>query len=84
MRGCGRMSTKAATEDVDVKILLSAVYQRLNQLAQDMGLIRMAILKEGTTGPSPGAFSAFGGAWRGIEISEQDIQEARFSVPGDL
>ncbi len=78
------MSTKAATEDVDVKILLGALYERLNQLAQDMGLIRMAILKEGTTGPSPGAFSALGGAWNGIEISDEDIEAARISLPGDL
>jgi hypothetical protein len=78
------MSTKAATEDVDVKILLGALYTRLNQLAQDMGLIRMAILKEGTMGPSPGALSALGGAWKGVEISDQDIEAARVSLPGDL
>jgi hypothetical protein len=78
------MSAKATTEDVDVKILLGAIYQRLNRLAQEMGLIKLAILKEGTTGPSPGGFSALGGAWSGIEISEEDIAKARISLPGDL
>ena len=78
------MRGKAATEDVDVKILLGAMYQRLNQLAQDMGLIWMAILKEGAAGPSPGAFTALGGAWNGIDVSDEDIEEARISLPGDL
>ncbi len=78
------MSGEAVTEDVDVKILLGAIYERVNQLAQDLGLIRMAILKQGTTGPSPGALSALGGAWSGIEISDEDIEAARISLPGDL
>jgi len=78
------MRAKTTTEDVDVKTLLGAIYQRLNLLAQDIGLMRLAILKEGTTGPSPGAFSALGGAWSGTEISEEDIEEARISLPGDL
>jgi hypothetical protein len=78
------MSAKATTEDVDVETLLGAIYQRLNLLAQDIGPIRLAILKEGTRGPSPGAFSALGGPWSGIEISEEDIEQARISLPGDL
>jgi hypothetical protein len=78
------MSTKSATEDVDVRILLADIYQRLNRLAQDIGLIKLALLKESATGPSPGAFSALGGAWSGTEISDQDIEEARIRLPGDL
>jgi hypothetical protein len=78
------MSAGATTEDLDVKILLGAIYQRLNLLAQDMGLLKLAILERGAPAPSPGAFSSLGGAWRGIEISEQDIGEARISLPGDL
>ena len=78
------MSAKATTEDVDVKILLGAIYQELSRLAQDIGLIRLAILKEDTAGPSPGGLRALGGAWRGINISEEDIGKARISSPEDL
>jgi hypothetical protein len=78
------MNAKATTEELDVKVLLGAIYQRLNRLAQDVGLIRLAILKEGAGGPSPGAFSALAGAWSGAEISEQDIEDGRISLPGDL
>lgn len=78
------MNAKAATEELDVKVLLGAIYQRLNRLAQDVGLIRLAILKEGAGGPCPGAFSGLAGAWRGVEISDQDIEGARISLPGDL
>jgi hypothetical protein len=78
------MSTKAATEDVDVRVLLGAIYQRVNRLAQDIGLIRLALLKESATAPSPGAFSALEGAWSGIEITDQDIEKARITLPGGL
>jgi hypothetical protein len=83
-KGAGQMSAKATTEDADVKILLGAIYQRLNRLTQEMGLIKLAILKEGTAAPSPGSLSALGGAWSGIEISEEDIGKARISLPGEL
>ncbi len=78
------MSAKSTTEGVDVKILLGAIYQELSRLAQDIGLIRLAILKEGTACPSPGGFRALGGAWRGIDISEEDIERVRISLPEDL
>ncbi len=78
------MSAKATTEDLNVKVLLGAIYQRLNLLAQDIGLMRLAILEGGAPAPAPGTFSALGGAWRGIEISEGDIEQARISLPGDL
>lgn len=78
------MRAKTTTEDLDVKTLLGAIYQRLNLLVQDIGLVRLAILEGGAPAPTPGAFSSLGGAWRGIEISEGDIEQARISLPGDL
>jgi len=76
------MSAKTTTEDLDVKTLLGAIYQRLNLLAQDIGLIRLAILEGGAPAPSPGPLSSLGGALRGIEISEEDIEEARHIAHG--
>ena len=77
------MSAKATTEGVEVKILLGAIYQRLNRLAQEIGLIKLAILKEGTGAASTGGFGALGGAWSGTEISEKDIARARISLRGN-
>lgn len=75
---------KATMKDAKVVTLLSAIYQRLNLLEQHVGLLKLATLDKDISAPSGRTFGSLRGAWRGIDISEEDIEKAQISLPNDL
>jgi len=78
------MKANISIKDIDITTLLGAIYQRLNLLEQHIDLLRLVTLKESTSASSKQTFRSLRGIWAGIEISEEDIEEAQISLPDDL
>jgi len=78
------MKGNVTIKDLNVATLLGAIYQRLNLLAQDIGVMRLVTLDKSASTLSKRTFKSLRGTWTGVDISEEDIEEARISLPSDL
>jgi len=71
-------------KDLKGATLLGAIYQRLNLLAQDIALMRIVTLDNNASPPTKRTFKSLRGVWRGLNISEDDIEKAQVSLPNEV
>lgn len=76
------MQTSAVISVKQIRERLNLLQLQMNWLQHEMGMLQRALEVEPTQTPRP--FASLYGAWADVEITEQDLQDARLRIPEDL
>ncbi len=70
-----------ALQQMDANAALGQFYQRLVVLEQELVRLKIALTAKPPASPAKRAFISLRGAWAGLDISEEEIAEARIRLP---
>jgi len=76
--------TLTSRHALEVQVFLDMVRLQLNWLEREMAAMQQLIREEGKSPSSQRTFKELRGVWDGIEVSDQDFEAARITLPEDL